>query len=222
MGNILHDFYDMLKQNEKDMLIKGSGSTSKDREEKIRSGQSYLYKKQGMESEVIEVRFNKKVSGSCLSVAITHTRKRYPYFKTKLVERDGDFYIVQNKHTLAARKTKKLARLGHMSCGYHLIDVTYYGRSIFISFHHALCDGRGVMPFVETLIYYYCRMKYKTKNVPDGVRLKKDTLLTGETADPFMRAYEFDENKEFISLSRELMLFPKTLLSAILQTTVMR
>lgn len=209
MGNILHDFYDMLKQNEKDMLIKGSGSTSKDKEEKIRSGQSYLYKKQGMESEVIEVRFNKKVSGSCLSVAITHTRKRYPYFKTKLVERDGDFYIVQNKHILAARKTKKLARLGHMSCGYHLIDVTYYGRSIFISFHHALCDGRGVMPFVETLIYYYCRMKYKTKNVPDGVRLKKDPLMTGEMADPFMRAYEFDENKEFISLSRDAYAIPE-------------
>lgn len=209
MRNLLRDCYDMFKQNEKDMLIKRSGSTSKDKNEKIRSGQSYLYKKRGMESEVIEIRFNKKVSGSCLSVAITHTRKRYPYFKTKLIEKNGDFYIVQNKHTLSAKKTKKLSRLGSMRCGYHLIDVTYYRNSIFISFNHALCDGRGVMPFVETLIYYYCKMKYKTKEVPEGVRLKKDPLLPGETADPFVSEYEFDNNKEFISLSRDAYALPE-------------
>lgn len=203
MGNLFHDFYDTLKQNEKDMLIKSSGSTSKDKYERIRAGQSYLYKKQGMESEVIEIRFDKKVSGSALSTAITHTRKRYPYFRTKLVEKDGDFYIVQNKHTLSARKSKKLSPLGHMVVGNHLLDVTYYGYSIYVSFHHALCDGRGVMPFIETLIYYYCKHRYKTKTVPEGVRLRKDALLPGETIDPFLQGYDFDESKEFISLSRD-------------------
>ena len=40
MGNIFHDFYDTLRQNEKDLLIRSSGSTSKDKNEKIRAGQS--------------------------------------------------------------------------------------------------------------------------------------------------------------------------------------
>ena len=209
MGNIFHEFYDTLKENEKNMLIKSSGSTSKDKHERIRAGQSYLYKKQGMESEVIEIRFDKKVSGSALSLAITRTRKRYPYFRTKLVEKNGDFYIVQNRNTLAARKSKKLSRLGHMAVGNHLIDVTYYGNSIYVSFHHALCDGRGIMPFIETLIYYYCQQKYKTKTVPEGVRLRKDNLLPGETIDPFLHGYDFDENKEFISLSRDSFAIPE-------------
>ena len=209
MGNIFHDFYDTLKENEKDMLIRRSGSTSKDQNERIRAGQSYLYKKQGMESEVIEIRFDRRVSGSALSLAMTRTRKRYPYFKTKLVEKDGDFYIVQNRNTLAARKSKRLARLGHMSVGHHLIDVTYRENTIFVSFHHALCDGRGIMPFIETLIYYYCKQRYKTKTVPEGVRLRNDPLLPGETVDPFMQGYDFDENKEFISLSRDAFAIPE-------------
>ncbi|MBQ8141463.1 MAG: hypothetical protein IJ038_07205 [Clostridia bacterium] len=209
MGNVFHEFYDTLKQNEKDLLIRTSGSTSKDKNERIRSGQSYLYKKQGMESEVIEIRFDKKVSGSALTSALALTKKRYPYFRTKLVEKDGDFYIVQNRGVLSSRRTKKLSKLGHISVGKHLIDVTYHGNTIFVSFHHALCDGRGVMPFVETLVYYYCRQQYKTKKVPEGVRLRNDPLLPGETFDPFMQGYEFDENKEFISLSRDAFAIPE-------------
>lgn len=199
----LHEFYDTLKQNEKEMLIRQSGSTAKDKNEKIRSGQSYLYKQYGMESEVIEIRFDRKVSGSCLNQALTLTKKRYPYFRTKLVEKDGDFYIVQNKNSLYAKKTKKLASLGHMAVGNHLIDVTYYGCSVYIAFHHALCDGRGVMPFIETLIHYYCKRKYRTKTRAEGVRLRSDPLLPGETVDPFLQTYDFDESKEFISLSRD-------------------
>lgn len=209
MGNLFHEFYDTLVKNEKEMLISTSGSTKKDKRERIRAGQSYLYKKQGMESEVIEIRFDKNISGSALTSALTLTKKRYPYFRTKLVEKDGDFYIVQNRGALSARRTKKLSKLGHISVGNHLIDVTYHGNTMFVSFHHALCDGRGVMPFVETLIYYYCKQQYKTKAVPEGVHLRNDPLLPGETADPFMQSYDFDESKEFISLSRDAFSIPE-------------
>ena len=214
MSNIFHDFYDTLVQSEKELLIRGSGSTSKDKYEKIRAGQSYLYKKQGMESEVIEIRFDKNISGSALTMAITKARKRYPYFRTKLVEKNGDFYIVQNNYTLASRRAKKLARLGSITIGQLLLDVTYYNNVIYVSFHHALCDGRGVMPFIETLIYYYCKYRYKTKSVPDGVHLRNDPLLPGETVDPFMKGYDFDDSKDFISLSRDSFAIPENAPSA--------
>lgn len=89
-----------------------------------------------MESEVIEVRFKQKVFGSLLNQALLQAIKRYPYFNTRVIEKDGDFYIVQNEQSMVARRTKNLARLGHISCGYHLIDITYYDSSIFVSFHH--------------------------------------------------------------------------------------
>ena len=209
MSNWLHDLYDTMKRSEKEMLIRRSGSTQEGKNEKIRSGQSYLYKRYGMESEVMEVRFKDKITGAFLNQALLTAMKRYPYFNTKLVEKDGDFYIVQNEQSMIARRTKKLARLGHISCGYHLIDIIYYGysiyiSSIYISFHHALCDGRGVMPFIETLIYYYCDLKYGRKPVPEGVRLADDPLLPGETDDPFLQEYDFDGKKMFVNIAADM------------------
>lgn len=153
MGNIFHDFYDTIVKNEKEMLINSSGSTSKDKCERIRAGQSYLYKKQGMESEVIEIRFDKNISGSALTSALALTKKRYPYFKTKLIEKDGDFYIVQNRGTLSPRRTRKLFKLGHISVGNHLIDVTYHRNTIcFISscslrrtWYYAFCGNPYIL-----------------------------------------------------------------------------
>ncbi len=213
MGNIFHEIHDILKNNEKEILIRKSGSTADSGNEKIRSGQSYLYKKHGMESEVIEVRFKKKISGSLLNRALLRTCGRYPYINTRLIEKNGDFYIVQNSQSMIARRTKKLAHLGHISCGYHLVDITYYDYSMFVSFHHALCDGRGIMPFIETLIYYYCTLKYGTKRPPEGLRLAEDPLLPDETLDPFLEAYDFDENKKFIELSRDAYAIPENVLS---------
>ncbi len=126
--------YKAMKRSETETLIRHSGSTPEGKNEKIRSGQSYLYKQYGMESDVIEVRFHKKVSGSFLNQALQTAIRRYPYFNTRLLEKDGDFYIVQNHQSLVARRTKELARLGHISCGYHLIDITYYGYSLYVSF----------------------------------------------------------------------------------------
>lgn len=194
-----------LKKNEKKMKINSSGSVQGNKKEKIRSGQSYLYKQRGMESEVVEIKFKKNIWGSFLNQALSKTLERYPYFNTKLVELDGDFYIVQNESSMVARKTDKLYKLGSISINYHLLDITYYGKSIYVSFHHGLCDGRGIKPFVETLIYYYCKFQYNSCKLIDGIRYSEDPLLEGETIDPFLQQYDYDKTKEkdFISLSRD-------------------
>lgn len=209
---LLRKIYSILERNNKKMIINSSGSTPGAKLEKIRSGQSYLYQKHGMESEVFEITFHKKVSGSMLNQALTEAIKRYPYLNTKLVELDGDFYIVQNEMTLTARKTKNLARLGHISCGYHLVDITYFGKSIYVSWHHALCDGKGIKPFVETLIYYYCKLKYRSKAKSDGIRLADSPLLPNETTEPNLGSYSFDESKEPVNVSRDAFAIPENVI----------
>lgn len=209
MANLFTEFYRWLEKSEKTTLIRKSGSTKDDGNERIRSGQSYLYQSRGMESEVLEVRFHKKVWGSRLNRALTETMKRYPYLNTRLLEKDGDFYIVQNAVSHTAHLTQKLPKLGGISCGYHLVEVTYYGNTVFVSFHHALCDGRGIKPFVETLIYYYCRYRYNRVVEAEGVRKSNDPLLEGETAEPFTKTYEYDESKPFVSLSRDAFALPE-------------
>ncbi len=210
MQNFIKEFFEILKENEKETLIRRSGSTRENSNEKIRSGQSYLYKLHGMESEVLEIRFAKKVHGSPLNRALTETMRRYPYFSTRLIEKGGDFYIVQNDVSPVARKTKTLAALGGAQCGYHLIDITYFERSVYLSFHHALCDGRGVKPFAETLVWYYCKFAYGNEKTIEGVRLAGEPLLPGETDDPFLETYDYDTTKNFISLPRDAFSLPES------------
>lgn len=205
----LKNIFAMFERNSKKIMINSSGSTQDAKNEKVRSGQPYLYQKSGMESEVMQIKLHKKVSGSLLNQALLETMKRYPYLNTKLVELDGDFYIVQNEMQLTAKRTQSLAKLGHISCGYHLIDITYFGKTIYVSWHHALCDGKGIKPFVETLIYYYCKMKYNSKASAEGIRLSDAQLLEGETVEPNLGTYQYDENKEQINVSRDAYAIPE-------------
>lgn len=127
MSNFIQEILNKLKENEKELLINKSGSTKTSSNEKIRSGQSYLYKIHGMESEVFEVRFKKTISGSILNRALNETMVRYPYFNTKLLEKDGDFYIVQNELSLIAKKLKNCTILEVL-----IVDIIYLTLPIII------------------------------------------------------------------------------------------
>ena len=118
--------------------------------QKIRSGQSFLYRKEGLNCTVIDVSITRKVSGAILNRALLKALERYPYLVSKLVEKDGDFYIADNHvHSMTVHRNRKLLPLGSMANTYHLMEVAYYGEHIYVSFHHGLCDGGGIKPFGE-------------------------------------------------------------------------
>ncbi len=151
----------------------------------IRSGQSFLYRNAGYDSTVIEVKMKDRVTGSYLQVALTDTVKRFPYMTDKLVEKNGKYYTHPDLNSMTVNKTKKYRPLGSMTTGYHLVDVTYTGHFIRVAFHHGLCDGKGIKPFVETLIYEYCRQKYRKKFSTEGLLLPGTPIDPLETAEPF-------------------------------------
>lgn len=152
---------------------------------KIRSGQAYLYRDGGIRSTILDIRMKDKVRGDLLRRALEKSMVRYPYLTSKLVEKNGDFYIADNPLSVAFAKTDKFRSLGSMAVNYHLIDVTYTDKKIRVAFHHALCDGRGIMPFIETMIYYYCCLRYNKTFDATGIRLAGEPLLPGETVEPF-------------------------------------
>lgn len=164
--------------------------------EKIRSGQSFLYRNNGLNSTVLDIRTKHNVRGDFLQRALTITLQRYPYMMSKLVEKDGNYYLEESPLSMNVVKTQNLRQLGSMSTGYHLIDVTYWGNSICIAFHHALCDGRGIVPFLETLVYYYCCLRYNRTFDSTGIRLADDEMLPGETQEPIGDSFlEVDQDK---------------------------
>ena len=64
-----------------------------------------------------------------------------------------------------------------------------YDNKIKVAFHHGLCDGRSVKPFVEALIYNYCSIRYHKAFRADGIRLAGQPLLDGETKEPLSTEY---------------------------------
>ena len=113
-----------LERSSNRTLASSSGSVPGARNEKIRAGQSYLYKLHGMESEVLEFRLAEKVHGDALNRALRKTLRHFPWVNTRALEIDGDFFIVQNQVAMTARRSQHLASLGSVSCGYHLVDIT--------------------------------------------------------------------------------------------------
>lgn len=129
----------------------------------------------------MEVVMKEEVDGEMLQVAVNFTVSRHPYFKSSLQERQGDYYIAENEMPFEVKETKELRSLGSKELNFHLMDITYFGKKIFVAFHHALCDGLGARRFVETLVCYYCEFKYGV-NIENG-----DGTLPkpGDILDPF-------------------------------------
>ena len=56
---------------------------------KIRAGETFLYRKEGTESQVFEIRMKSDVNHSCIQRAARLAYRRYPYFKSRFKTIDG-------------------------------------------------------------------------------------------------------------------------------------
>ncbi|MFC0234167.1 hypothetical protein ACFFIF_09215 [Vagococcus entomophilus] len=130
-------------------------TNEKIKSEKIRTGQSFLYRKDGFESMVFEINLKQKISGVLLQQAFAQVIAWYPYLTQKFVERQGDFYLVENTVPFWIRNSAACLPLGGSATGGHLLDVHYQEQTIYVDFHHGLCDGRGILPFIRGLTRYY-------------------------------------------------------------------
>ncbi|MBR1623089.1 MAG: hypothetical protein IJ675_04195 [Pseudobutyrivibrio sp.] len=178
--------------------------------EKVRAGQPYLYRENGLPSEVYEVVFRENVDNEILNKALSNTIERYPYFKVKYQECDGDFYTVPNENDFVALETKELPVLGGKENNYYLIAVSHFDTTMYVSFHHGLTDGRGIKSFIESLVYYYCLEKYGTTEVPNGVLTKDVRYTDAESAEPCGERYRVEKAEKIEGISKKGFSIPET------------
>lgn len=166
---------------------------------KIRAGETFLYRKGGTESQVFEIRMKSNIRHSHLLRAAKLAYKRYPYFKSHFKIDNGNVYLCENLFSPPPARAKKLRPLGGSTTNRNLVDITYFKKVLYISFHHAMCDGRGIMKFIKTLMYYYLNLVYPRNNVRiPGVMLYGEGMLKGETADPVTDGtLDFDKSKVY-------------------------
>lgn len=178
--------------------------------EKVRAGQPYLYRKNGLPSEVYEIRLNEGIDHNSLDAALQSAIGRYPYFRVRYREQGGDFYTYVNDLPIHATESEELPALGGADNNYYLIAVSHHGRSVYVSFHHGLTDGRGIKTFVETLIYHYCKTVYGTDEVPEGILTADTPCSENETAEPCGVKYTIEHKEKIDGLSRKAFSLPET------------
>lgn len=81
---------------------------------KIISGQSFLYRKNGYHSTIIEVIMKDRVRGDYLQMALSLSLQRFPYLSDKLVEKKGSYYLCEDLNSMTINSTKKLRTLGKL------------------------------------------------------------------------------------------------------------
>lgn len=174
--------------------------------EKVRAGQPYLYRKNGLPSEVYEVRFKENIDHNSLNSALTETICRYPYFKVRFTEKNGEFYTQENDLPFEAAETEELIPLGGAENNYYLISVTHFEEYLNVSFHHGLTDGRGIKSFIETLVSNYCKVRFGSECV------SSTELSDEEFAEPCGEKYPVDKNnlKKINGLGRKGYTLPET------------
>lgn len=166
---------------------------------KIRAGETFLYREEGTESQVFEIRMKNNVNHHCIVRAAKLAYRRYPYFKSRFKTIDGNVFLCENAVSPPPAQIRKLRPLGGSSTSNNLLDITFHKNRIFISFHHAMCDGRGIMQFIKTLLFYYLNLRYPHNNVQiPGVRLIGEGFLKNELADPVNDGnFSFDKSKVY-------------------------
>lgn len=134
----------------------------------------------------LKVSLDSPIDRQTLQRALDTTILRYPYFKVRLV-RSGNKYVLEDndRPMLVYDDVKSPTLISKENNGY-LIRVCAEASLLNICFCHALTDGRGIMPFLKTLLHYYWLYAAGiTSDAPD-VRLAEDKIPVGEFRDPML------------------------------------
>lgn len=146
--------------------------------QQLQGTQRHLYAVYGLTCASIELDLYRRVNAAALSRALEETLIRFPYFRTSVSSLEP---LQTETRPSAAVLRACLAPVPQRD----VVAVLYDGNRITISFHLAFCDARGVKPFAETLFYHYCRIRYKSDAAGEHIRKAGESLLPGETSDPF-------------------------------------
>ncbi|MBQ9010529.1 MAG: hypothetical protein IJ088_14575 [Clostridia bacterium] len=88
---------------------------------------------------------------------------------------------------------EKLPKLGSSRINDHLLFVDCEGKDIFFNISHAMCGGRGFLPWLMTNVYQYVVERYRVHPNAPGLRKVGSALLPGETEEPSMDNLTSDE-----------------------------
>lgn len=117
--------------------------------------------------------------------ALSMTISRYPYFKIKPVKNGERYCLEANDKPFLLYDDPESMTLAPDANNDYLLRVSAADRLLNVCFCHAITDGRGLLPFIKTLLYYYSLYHYGADPGMPDVRRAGEPVPEEESADPF-------------------------------------
>ena len=128
---------------------------------------------------------NDPVDGEILRCAVEALRSRFPYFYVRAANRGKDEAVVPNDLPMTVRNTWEPISFNTEAANFHLAAWKYEGRRLAFEISHALTDGTGVLPYIESVLYLYLTKATGCSFDPAGFRLPGQPIPGSEIGDPF-------------------------------------
>ncbi len=147
-----------------------------------------LYSSEKVFTYCIRVRVTMKdeVDIDVLRKSVNTAMRRYRYFaKEVTLGEDGGYDLIPNDRDVVVLETpEKLPDLCSEEVNRHLLYLDCRGRDIFFNISHSMCGGRGMLPWLQTILYQYVADKYNITPYAPAIRKPDSELLPGETVEP--------------------------------------
>lgn len=125
------------------------------------------------------------VDGAILRWAVEALRMRFPYFYVRAACRGKDPVTVPNDLPMMIRNSWEPVSFNTEAANFHLAAWKYEGRRLAFEISHALTDGTGVLPYVQSVLYLYLSKATGSTFDPAGFRLPGQPIPESETGNPF-------------------------------------
>ncbi len=148
----------------------------------------YFFAEEESCSLVLRLALVNRIDRKILKSALIRTLDRFPNFRqTPVLDQKGYLHTRDNdKEPEIYAYDPDLVNLGTGACNGYLFRVMTEGNRLWISVFHGVCDGRGYMLFIRTLLYwYYTLAGYPIRENGDKILTDAVPVDPSEMADPF-------------------------------------
>ena len=124
------------------------------------------------------------VDPQILQKAVETAFQRYPYFSATLLKDEHGYYVAPNDAPHKIICDDRNVILNSPEVNGHLIVVSCYRNSVVFNICHCITDGRGVLPLIKTILYYYLTEKYGIEMDTEDICLADTPFFPDENAIP--------------------------------------
>lgn len=145
----------------------------------------YLFGAEGSYVAAVHVRLFENVNTSVLTHAANSAIRRFPYLALQLKEgADGLFEYISNDRPICVFNNFEDHVLLTEQSNYHALNLEAVGNEIVFNFGHFIMDGKTMMEWIKTVLYYYFCEYTGIRLDPANIRTLSDIIDPEEFDDP--------------------------------------